>query len=78
MGDALLGVCLSRGFGLRRKLEDRCLLTVTQRCQENNLPVRKFECIVMHPQLVLVDLTKDGGRVAYCLVTPPNEAGWCT
>jgi hypothetical protein len=58
VGDAPLDVCLSRGFRLCGKLQDRCVLTLTQLSQENHLSVRKFESIMMHHRLILADLPK--------------------
>src|SRR5712692_7764108 len=53
VGDALLGFRLGGGRRPHRKLEYCGLLTVAQIGQENDLSVRKFECVVMHPRRVL-------------------------
>jgi hypothetical protein len=63
VGDALLGVCFRHSRWLRRQLKDRCFLTATQLCQQNNAPIRKFERIVVLPLLVLIYLSEDCRRV---------------
>ena len=40
VGDPLLGIGFGRGRWLRWQLKHRCLLTLTQCCQENNAPIR--------------------------------------
>jgi len=45
-------------------LKNRNLLTFTQRCQEHNLAVRKFQRIVMRRDLFSIDLSKDRWRPA--------------
>jgi hypothetical protein len=47
VGDALLGIRLGSGPWLRRKLQNRCLLTLAQVRQQFGPPIRKFERIVM-------------------------------
>jgi hypothetical protein len=47
MGRAFLRLCLGRGRRLRRKLKHRCLLTLHQISQQNNMPIRKFERIMV-------------------------------
>ena len=44
---ALLGVRLGSGGWLRRKLQNSCLLTRAQVVQQDGLPIRKFERVVM-------------------------------
>src|SRR5262245_29437570 len=44
---------------LCRKLKHRCLLTLDEFGQQNGLPIRKFERVMMHPRHVFVDLPKD-------------------
>jgi hypothetical protein len=74
VGDALLGICLSRGHWPRRQLKHRCRLPLAKERQQHGPPVRKFERIVMHGQLVLVDLSKDGRLVVDCPCLPPEQA----
>jgi hypothetical protein len=64
LSDALLGICFSRARRLRWQLKHRCLLTLTQCCQENNPPIRKFKRIVVLHRFVLVHLSEDCRRVA--------------
>ena len=77
IGDALLGVRLSRGRWLRRQLQHCCRLTLAQQCQQHGPPIRKFERIVMCGHFVLVDLSKDSRLVVdcVCLRFPPEQAG---
>ena len=58
-GNALLRLFLGRSCGLGRKLKYRCFLTVAEHGQQDDAPIRKFERIMMHPRLFLVDLAKD-------------------
>jgi hypothetical protein len=79
--DALLGCFLGWRFWLCRKLKHRCLLTLEYVCQENTGAIRKFERVVMHPRLVLVDLPEDR-RLGFYYFHPPssNFTGsviWC-
>ena len=62
--EAFLGFCFRHSRWLRRQLKNRCLLTATQLCQENNAPIRKFERIMVRPLLVLIYLSEDCGRVS--------------
>ena len=41
------------------QLKNCRLLTLSQRCQEHHVAVRKFQRIVMDGELVLIDLPKD-------------------
>src|SRR5713101_6518068 len=75
IGDALLLLRLGRGCGLRGKLEHGYLLTLEKFRQEGDLPVRKFECVMMHPRLVLVDLPKDRRPVVDPSRPEPEESG---
>jgi hypothetical protein len=77
VGDALLGIGFGRGRWLRWQLKHRCLLTLTQCCQENNAPIRKFERIVVLHRFVLIHLTEDCRRMAKLFHLPPDEAGAC-
>ena len=63
VGDAPLGICLGRGRRLRWQLKHRCLLTLTQCCQENNAAIRKFERVMVLLLFVLIHLPKDCRRV---------------
>jgi hypothetical protein len=55
---------------LRRQLENRGFLTFSQTCQEHNLAVWKFQCIVVGGDLVFVDLPKDRCLLLDCTVVP--------
>jgi hypothetical protein len=54
-----LGFSLDGSLWLRWQLKNRGLLTLTQRCQQHDLAVRKFQRIVMSHDLFRVDLPKD-------------------
>jgi hypothetical protein len=61
--DPFLGLRLGCGSRLYRKLEHCCFLTFAHVSQAHDLAVRKFQRIMMHTRLVLVDLPEDGRRV---------------
>ena len=61
--DAFLSICFYRGCRPRRQLKHRRRLTLTQSCQENNAPVRKFERIMVFHRFVLIHLSEDCCRV---------------
>src|SRR5262249_17833276 len=63
VSDTLLSNCLGSSCWLSRQLKHRCLLTLTQPCQENNAPIRKFECIMVLHRFVLINLSEDCRRV---------------
>ena len=63
VSNPFLGFYFSRGDRLRWKLEHRCFLTLQQISQQDHLPIRKFQRIMMRSRVVLVDLPKDGRRV---------------
>jgi hypothetical protein len=63
-GQTFLSLGFRHGHWLRGQLKDRCLLTATQLCQENNAPIRKFERIMVRPLLVLIYLSEDCGRIS--------------
>src|SRR5215475_10312854 len=65
IGDAFLSFHLSRGRRLGGKLKHSCFLAFEQIGQEHHLAIRKFERIVMHPRLVLVDLPEDRGPMLH-------------
>src|SRR5260370_30822655 len=75
VGHALLGFRLGCGYRLRRQLQHGCLLTLDEFGQQYGLPIRKLECVVMHPRLVLVDLAKDRRLVGHPARAPPEESG---
>jgi hypothetical protein len=74
VSDAPLGCFLGWRFWLCRKLKHRCLLTLEYVRQENRGAVRKFECVMMHPRLVFVDLPKDCRPEVYRFCPPRGEA----
>jgi hypothetical protein len=57
IGRALLYFFLCHRCRPRRKLEHRCPLTLTELRQENNVPVRKFERIVVRHSALCVPKT---------------------
>ena len=60
MRNPLLRLPLALGRRLRRELEHGCFLTFKQVGQHHDLPVGKFERVVMGSRLFLVDLSEDG------------------
>jgi hypothetical protein len=54
--DPILHLRLSWGSGLRRQLEHCCFLTFRQVRQKHNLPVRKFQGVMMGARLIFVYL----------------------
>jgi hypothetical protein len=59
IGNALLSFLLGGSCRLRRKLKDRCFLTVAKHGQQDDAPIWEFERVVMRSRLLLVDLSKD-------------------
>jgi hypothetical protein len=57
------GFYIRRGNGLRRTLKHRCFLTFKHVSQQHHLPIGKFQRIMMHPRVILVDLPEDRPRV---------------
>jgi hypothetical protein len=58
VADTPLDCFLGWRFGLCRKLKHRCLLTLDEFGQQDGPPIRKLECVMMHPRHVFVDLPK--------------------
>ena len=54
-----LALRFNSSLWLRRQLKHCSALTLAQECQERDLAVRKFQCIVMSDRLFLVDLPED-------------------
>src|SRR5215470_296710 len=75
VSDALLSLRLGCGRRLRGKLQHGCLLTLDEFGQQDGLPIRKFERIMVHPRLVLVDLPKDRRLVGHPARTQAEESG---
>jgi len=71
-GDPTLGLSLNRRSRPGWQLEDCSLLTLSQRCQEDNVAVRKFQRIVMGSELVMINLPEDRCLVFDCLVPRPQ------
>jgi hypothetical protein len=70
----LLSFYLSRRARLRRKLEHRCFLTCKHVGQQRDLPIGKFQRIMMRSRVSLVDLPKDRGRVIERTRFPTEQA----
>jgi hypothetical protein len=70
MRNPFLGLYIRCCDGLRRKLEHLCFLTFQQSSQHYQLPIGKFQGIMMCSRVVLVDLPKDGRRVFDYLPSP--------
>src|SRR5262245_4780644 len=75
VGDALLGLRLGCSCRLRGKLQHGCLLTLDEFGQQDGLPIRKFERVMMHPWLVLVNLPKDRRLVGHSARAQTEESG---
>src|SRR5215831_10259220 len=75
VGDAPLSLRLGCGRRLRGKLQDCRLLTLDEFRQQDGLPIRKLERVMMHPRLVLVDLPKDRRLVAHPARAQAEESG---
>src|SRR5262249_11712038 len=75
VGDALLSLRLGCGRRLRGKLQHGCLLTLDELGQQDGLPIRKFERVMVHPRLVLVDLPKDRRLVGHPACAQTEESG---
>jgi hypothetical protein len=72
--DPFLGLRLGCSSGLCRKLKHCCFLTFEHVREEHDLPVRKFQCIMMCLRVVLVDLPEDGRRVIDCRTGPDGRS----
>jgi hypothetical protein len=63
------------GLWFGRQLENRSLLTLTQRRQEHDLAIRKFQGVVMSSNFFFVNLPKDRCFVIYHSVSPNEQSG---
>jgi hypothetical protein len=63
MRDPFLGLCLVGCERLCRKLKHSRFLAFDQLCQEDELPVWKFQRVMMRSRFILVDLPENGRRV---------------
>src|SRR5262249_44397306 len=75
VSDALLSLRLGCSRRLRGKLQHGCLLTLDEFRQQDRLPIRKFERVMVHPRLVLVDLPKDRRLVGHRARAQAKESG---
>lgn len=62
--DALLGLHLGSGLGLRGKREDSCLLPCTEPRQQNDLAIGELKGVMMDVRLAIINLAKDRNGVA--------------
>ena len=67
--------CVFSGLWLRRQLKDRGLLTLVQQREQHDLPIRKFQRVVMRRQPFLVDLSENRALVVEHLGAPRQKAG---
>jgi hypothetical protein len=74
VSDAPLCYFLGWRFWLCRELKYRCFLTLDEFGQQDGLPIRKLECVMMHPRHVFVDLPKDRRPGFYGFHPPAKEA----
>ena len=63
VGRSLLLQMLGVGARLGRQLEHGRFLALAQEHQKKRLTVRQLESIMVHMEMVLVDLSEDGGLV---------------
>src|SRR6266508_3821070 len=63
VGDALLGLCLGSGLGLRGEREDSCVLPFIEPRQQHDLAIGELERIMIGVKRALVDLAKDRNGV---------------
>jgi hypothetical protein len=73
---APLGLSFNGSFGFRRQLQNGCLLAFTQACQQHDTAIRKFQCIVMHRNPLLVDLPEDRSLMLDYSIAPGYQARW--
>ena len=59
---------------MSRKLKHCCCLTFRQVRQKLNVPVGKFQCVMVCARLAFVDLPKDGRGVLDCFHFPAKQA----
>src|SRR5260370_16039839 len=64
VGDALLGLCLGSGLGLRGEREDGCVLPFIESRQQHDLAIGELERVMIDVKRALVDLAKDRNGVA--------------
>jgi hypothetical protein len=76
MHDPLLSLRLDCSRGVRRKLEHCRFLILKHLGEEQGLPVRKFERIMMYVRVVLVHLPEDGRRMSNDTILPIKEPAW--
>jgi len=63
VGDALLGLRLSSGLGMRGKREDRCVLPFIESRQQHDLAIGELKRVMIGVKRALVDLAKDRNGV---------------
>src|SRR6266566_9839857 len=63
LGDALFGLRLVSGLGLRGKGEDSCPLPFTEPRQQHDLAIGELERVMIDVKHALVDLAKDRNGV---------------
>ena len=63
VGDALLGLRLSSGLGMRGKREDRCVLPFIESRQQHDLAIGELKRVMIGVKRALIDLAKDRNGV---------------
>jgi hypothetical protein len=71
---APLGLSFNGSLWFSRQLQNGRLLALTQCCQERDPAIRKFQCVVMGRDLVLVDLPKDRCLMVDYFIAPGYQA----
>ena len=64
VGDALLGLRLGSGLGMRGKREHRCVLPFIESRQQHDLAIGELKRVMIDVKRALVDLAKDRNGVA--------------
>jgi hypothetical protein len=71
---APLGLSFSGSLWFCRQLQNRGLLAPTQCCQQHDSAIRKLQRIVMHRDLIFIDLPKDRCLMVDYFVAPSYQA----
>ena len=72
VGDALLGLRLSSGLGMRGKREDRCVLPFIESRQQHDLAIGELKRVMIGVKRALIDLAKDRNGVVPCKKVVPS------
>jgi hypothetical protein len=76
VSDAPLGLGLNGSLWLRWQLQNRGLLALTQRRQQHDLAIGKFQGVVMSSDLFFVNLPKDRRLMIERTIVPWPQSSW--